>query len=241
MSIARRISGCVRGTHEVASSPAVLIVALVGLAAGAGGMGCGTVLPPVHRGNDRATIHAAVVAAATEDGYRCAPSPDLSWQSCRHADAADLGFAYLPVSNLLQLWSIFSRDDPGLHPRWRTGSCAGVDAEVGRINAETIVKIVCEERTLRFEMTTWIPSRGLGDDDLRAWFAVFRDILAETIVGRGFLPEVGPAGVVGPVVTSVAVPIAVPIAVPVAVPVAWRAPAAGPAAVGVVGVERDER
>jgi hypothetical protein len=161
--------------------------------------GCASPAPVVRRGVDRDAIHAALAAVAMAEGYRCAASPDLRWQTCRHDDLADLGFAYLPASNLLQLWSIFSRDDPGLHPRWRAAACASVDGELARINAETIVKVVCDERTLRFEMSTWIPSCGLPAEDVRAWFAVFREIVAETIVVRGFLPDVAPV-VAAPVV-----------------------------------------
>ena len=152
-------------------------------------MGCASAPVVAARGADRASIHGVLAAAARDEGYACVAAPDLSFHACTHDARIDLGFAYLPASNLVQLWSIFSRDDPGLHPRWRHGPCADIDGAVGRINAETIVKVVCEERTLRFEMTSWTPARGLEVDDVHAWFGVFREIVGETIATRGLLND----------------------------------------------------
>ncbi len=144
---------------------------------------------PVHRGATLQDIHTAAVSVVEREGYRCEPSPDLSWQTCTHPEQTDFGFAYLPRSNMLQMWSSFSRDDEGLSPRWRTGPCEPLGNDIGAINGETIVKLVCDEKSFRFEMATWIPEHGLTDDDLRSYLGVFRDVIGETIRGRGFLPS----------------------------------------------------
>ena len=149
---------------------------------------CATSMP-VHRGAALQDIHTVAVSVVERDGYKCEASPDLSWQTCSHPEETDFGFAYLPRSNMLQVWSSFSRDDEGLDPRWRTGPCEPLGHDIGTINSETIVKLVCDEKTFRFEMSTWIPENGLSDDDLRAYFGVFRDVIGETIRGRGFLPS----------------------------------------------------
>jgi hypothetical protein len=143
---------------------------------------------PVHRGAGLQDIHAATVSALERDGYKCEASPDMSWQTCTHPEQTDFGFAYLPPSNMLQVWSSFSRDDDGLDPRWHTGSCEPLGHDIATINAETIVKLVCDDKTFRFEMSTWVPENGLTDDDVRAYFGVFRDVIGETIQRRGFLP-----------------------------------------------------
>jgi len=147
----------------------------------------------VRRGAPPQDIHGAAVAVVEREGYKCEASPDLSWRTCTHPEQTDFGCAYLPASNMLQVWSTFSRDDEGLHPRWRSGPCAPLGADVAGINAETIVKIVCDDKSFRFEMSTWVPEHGLTGDDLRAYFGVFRDVIGETIQRRGFLP--GPASV----------------------------------------------
>jgi hypothetical protein len=165
-------------------------------------VGCAT-STPVRRGAAVHDIHNAAVSALERDGYHCEASPDLSWQTCTHAEQTDFGFAYLPSSNMLQAWSSFSRDDQGLDPRWRTGSCEPLGADIAAINGETIVKLVCDEKTFRFEMSTWVPQHGLTDDDLRAYFGVFRDVIGETVQRRGFLPSPGP----GPTPTAAPGPI----------------------------------
>jgi hypothetical protein len=147
---------------------------------------------PVHRGASLQDIHTAAVSVVERDGYKCEPSPDLSWQTCTHPELTDFGFAYLPRSNMLQVWSSFSRDDEGLAARWRSGACEPLGHDIATINGETIVKIVCEEKTFRFEMSTWIPENGLSDDDLHSYFGVFRDVIGETIQNRGFLPPHDP-------------------------------------------------
>lgn len=143
---------------------------------------------PAHRGATLQDIHTAAVSVVERDGYKCEPSADLSWQTCTHPERTDFGFAYLPRSNMLQVWSSFSRDDEALNARWRSGPCEPLGHDIGTINGETIVKLVCEEKTFRFEMSTWIPENGLSDDDLRAYFGIFRDVIGETIQSRGFLP-----------------------------------------------------
>jgi hypothetical protein len=167
---------------RVAVFPAVVVTAFVGACASTS---------PVHRGATLQDIHTAAVLAIERDGYKCEASPDMSWQTCTHPEQTDFGFAYLPPSNMLQVWSSFSRDDDGLDARWQTGSCEPLGHDIGAINGETIVKLVCDEKTFRFEMSTWIPEHGLTEDDLRAYFGVFRDVIGETIQRRGFLPSRG--------------------------------------------------
>jgi hypothetical protein len=143
----------------------------------------------VHRGAAPQQIHSAAVAVVEGEGYRCEASPDLSWRTCSHPERTDFAFAYLPASNMLQVWSSFSRDDEGLVTRWRTGACEPLGTDIGAINSETIVKIVCDNASFRFEMSTWVPEKGLTETDLRAFFGIFRDVISETIQQRGFLPS----------------------------------------------------
>lgn len=162
---------------------------------------------PAHRGASLQDIHTVAVNLVERDGYKCEASPDLTWQNCTHPEKTNFAFAYLPQSNMLQVWTSFTRDDAGLNPRWRTGSCTPLGSEIGKINSETIVKLVCDETTLRFEMATWVPENGLSDDDLSAYFGLYRTVIGETIRGRGFLhssdaPPVdaaAPADTAGPV------------------------------------------
>jgi hypothetical protein len=165
--------------HRVFLAPIVVVV---------GGAAACASTAPVHRGASAQDIHTAAVSVVERDGYTCEASPDLSWRTCTHPEQTDFGFAYLPASNMLQVWSSFSRDDDGLHPRWRSGPCAPLSDDVAGINSETIVKLVCDDKSFRFEMSTWVPEHGLTDDDLRAYFGVFRDVIGETIQRRGFLP-----------------------------------------------------
>lgn len=145
---------------------------------------------PVHRGVTAPNIHQAISEVLVADGYVCKPSPDRAWVDCTHAEMADVSFAYLNASNMLQVWSLFNRKgDEGLAAKWRADTCDGVVADIAAINDETIIKVVCTTPSLRFETTTWVPDAGLSNDDLRGIFGVFTAVLGETIRGRGFLNE----------------------------------------------------
>ena len=145
----------------------------------------------VRRGENPANIHAGIRDVLVGEGYECKPSPDLSFFNCTHPEKTDLGFAYLPSSNLLQVWTVFSRDDEGLVERWRTGPCEPLAAEIGKNNDEVVTKLVCTEKSFRFEVVTWLPEGGLTNADIAGAIDVFRTIVGESIRGRGFLPETG--------------------------------------------------
>lgn len=125
-----------------------------------------------------------ITSVMTGDGYACEPSPDRSAFSCTHEDRTDLSFAYLPQSNLVQVWAVFSRSDDGLDPRWQGEACDGVHKDVNAVNDELIIKLVCTPEVLRFETVTWVPDGGLNGEDVRGFTKVFETVIGEVIRDR---------------------------------------------------------
>ena len=143
---------------------------------------------PLHRSAPAPVIHSSVEELLESNGYTCEPSPDRSSFACTHPEVTDISYAYLPASNLLQLWASFSRDDDGLAAKWRTGSCDDINQDVGSINDELVIKLVCTPKLLRFEMVTWVPDGGLGTDDVTGLVSVFSTVIGETIRARLLAP-----------------------------------------------------
>lgn len=154
---------------------------------------CATI---VRRGESLAHIHAGIRDALVAESYECKPSPDMSYFNCTHPEKLDLNFAYLMNSNLVQLWAVFSREDETLVSRWRTGPCEPLASEVSRYNEEVVTRLVCTEKSFRFEMVTWVPEGGLSNGDIAGTIDVFRTIVVESIRSWGFLPatDASPAG-----------------------------------------------
>jgi len=149
---------------------------------------------PVRRGGTADDIHAAVVEAAATEGYKCVDAPDRSVRTCTHPDLTDVSFAYLPASNLLQVWTVFRRDDDALVPEWRSGSCDPLAASIAKLNDGTVLKLVCAEDSYRFELESWVPENGMTEADLVSLFRLFRAVVAENITSGGFLaPKDGAA------------------------------------------------
>jgi hypothetical protein len=165
--------------------------ALAGALVGAAALTTACATTSVRRGASPANIHDGVRDVLVDEGYTCKAGPDLSFFNCTHPEKTDLGFAYLPASNLLQLWTVFSRDDEGLVPRWKTGPCEPLAAEISKNNDEVVSKLVCAEKSFRFEVVTWVPEGGLSNADIAGAIDVFRTIVGESIRSRGFLPETG--------------------------------------------------
>jgi hypothetical protein len=143
------------------------------------------------RGAAPAVIHGLFADVLTADGYTCEPSPDRSSYACTHDETTDVSFAYLPQSNLVQVWAVFSRADEALDARWRSEDCDAVHRDVNGVNDEVIIKFVCTPKSLRFEMVTWVPDDGLGADDVKGFVGVFRAVIGEVIRDR-ILPAPAP-------------------------------------------------
>jgi hypothetical protein len=148
---------------------------------------------PLHRSAPAPVIHTFVEELLESQGYTCEPSPDRSSFACTHPEVTDISFAYLPASNLLQMWASFSRNDDGLAAKWRTESCDDVHQDVGSINDELVIKLVCTPKLLRFEIVTWVPDAGLGADDVTGLVNVFSTVIGETIRARLLAPAETPA------------------------------------------------
>jgi len=129
-------------------------------------------------------IHDVFAGVMTEEGYSCEPSPDRSSYACTHPEVTDVSFAYLPQSNLVQIWAVFSRADEALDARWRTEDCDVVHKDVNAVNDEVIIKFVCTPKSLRFEMVTWVPDGGLNTEDVKGFIGVFRAVIGEVIRDR---------------------------------------------------------
>jgi hypothetical protein len=149
-----------------------------------------------HRGAPLPAIHEVVAEVMTADGYSCEPSPDRSSYSCTHPEITDVSFAYLPQSNLLQMWAVFRRDDEALEAKWQSEDCDVVHRDVNAVNDEVIIKFVCTPKSLRFEMVTWVPDAGLSGDDVKGFSGMFRAVIGEVIRDR-MLPAEGGASADG--------------------------------------------
>jgi hypothetical protein len=171
-------------SHRVLVAVTALLVVIVSA--------CATV-SPAHRGASMPDIHAVISKVLTKDGYTCEPSPDRSSFACTHPEVTDVSFAYLPQSNLVQIWAVFSRADEALDARWRSEDCDVVHKDVNAVNDEVIIKFVCTPKSLRFEMVTWVPDGGLNADDVQGFVGVFRAVIGEVIRDR-MLPATAPAG-----------------------------------------------
>jgi len=147
---------------------------------------CGTT-HALHRGAMPAAIHDVMTGVLVGDGYGCKPAPDRTWVDCVHPTEPDVSFAYLAPSNTLTVFTTFSRLDTDIDARWRSETCVDVADEVKAINDETIVKLSCHPKTLQFEMLTWVPDGGLGDDDIHGFVGVFVASVAEVITTRGMI------------------------------------------------------
>jgi hypothetical protein len=136
-------------------------------------------------------IHGVFAGVLTRDGYTCEPSPDRSSYACTHPEVTDVSFAYLPQSNLVQIWAVFARADEALEARWRAEDCDVVHKDVNAVNDEVIIKFVCTPKSLRFEMVTWVPDAGLSAEDVTGFSGMFRAVIGEVIRDR-MLPAAAP-------------------------------------------------
>lgn len=139
---------------------------------------------PARRGAAMPDIHAVIAKVLTKDGYTCEPSPDRSSYACTHPEVTDVSFAYLPQSNLVQVWAVFSRADEALDARWRGEDCDVVHKDANAVNDEVVIKFVCTPKSLRFEMVTWVPDGGLNAEDVKGFVGVFRAVIGEVIRDR---------------------------------------------------------
>jgi hypothetical protein len=179
------------------SSRALLLLSSLALVAAAS-IGCASASPALRRGAEQADVFGEMKRVLNGHGFTCATSPDMTYLECRHPDAADLSFEYNASVNVIQGWTAFARkEDEALADAWR-GDCGPAREKIEEINKGYIVKLFCNEQNIVMVFHTWLPERGLTDDDVASWANAMHAMIAETIRASQMLKEDAPPAAAPP-------------------------------------------